>query len=197
MYSLATSPEELARAYIQKLYRALDYVLELSPKADAREYADKVVFKYTGIGSRYTHHVYVEFKPMSKERCGLVVVRPAYPMYLLAVMAPLSTVSYPSIVLRVDEEVRGLLVEDPETALSLVASALTKYRLLDPSYINEETTFEGLLYSTPAGYIAFTRERPEFELVDTIEGHAEDDSPDALTPAEYFAKRFQYLWVQS
>lgn len=197
MYRLTITPDDLAKAYVQKLYRALNYVLPLSPKASVTEYQDRIVFKYTGIGSKYTHHVYVEFKPMPNERCAVIVARPAYPMYLLAVMSPLSTVSYPSIVLRVGEEVRGLLVESLEVALNLVSSALTRYKLIDPGFVDEETGFEGLLYSTPAGYVAFTKERSEFELVDTIEGHVEDDSPDALTPVEYFAGRFPHLWVQN
>lgn len=195
MYSLALTPEEQARAYIQRMYRAMEYALSLSPKTAVTEHQDSVVFKFTGIGSKYTHHIYVEFKPLPKEKCGIFTVKPAYPMYLLAVMAPLSTIAFPALVLRVDEEVRGLMVEDLDIAVSLVVSALTKYRLLDPDYIKDDVNFEGLLYSTPAGYIAFSRERKEFEFVDTVEGHVEDDDPEAMLPSEYFASRFGYLWV--
>lgn len=197
MYYVAVTPREQAEAYLHRLYAILDYVMRTSPKARVFEKHGVVVFKYTGIGSRYTHHIYVEFKPMPKEKCAVIRVLPAYPMYLFAVMSPLATISCPAVVIRAGEEARALLVEDKDTCLELLSTGLSKYKLIEPGDLNpDEVGFEGLLYSTPAGYIAFSKER-EFELIDTVEGHVEDDDPDAITPAEYFTKRFGYLWITS
>lgn len=192
MYEVAVEPSELAKAYLQRFYATVEHAMRIGPKARVLLRGNKVVFKFTGIGQRWMHHVYVEFTPNPGKKAGIFVVKPAYPMYLFAVLAPFSLLSYPAAIIRVGEEVRCVMVEDIDSAVVSLADAMTKLKLIEPGDFGEESgaSFEGILYDTPAGHVAFLSDKMPFKRIDVIEGHVEDDLGDdnVMYPYEFLSK---------
>ena len=189
-YELAVTPQDWAEAYIENFAKLAGYIERMTPPARIVPGERKVTLKFTAIGRKWRHHIYVEFVPHPEKNVGIFKVRPPYPVYLLAVMIPFATVSYPAVILPVKNEIRALMVPDYELAVKTLADAMTKFKLLDPADFGEESgvAFEGYLYRTPIGYVAFVEEKPHFRLVDVIEAHLEEeeDGEDVMHPADFF-----------
>jgi len=191
-YELAISMRDQAEHYIRVFASLAGYIGRISPPARVIVENEKAILKFTAIGKKWRHHIYVEFIPERRRNAGIFKVRPPYPMYLLAVMLPFASVSYPAIIIRVGDEIRGLMVPEYELAVQILSDALTKYSLLDPLDFTEDNgvSFEGYLHRTPIGFVSFFERKPHFPLVDIIESHLEEEeeSDDIMHPADFFRK---------
>ena len=192
VYELAISPRDQAEAYIQRFARLAEYICRISPKARIYFEGDKAILKFTAIGQKWRHHIYVEYVPSPDRGAVFFRVRPPYPAYLLAVMLPFAAVLYPAVIIRDGDEIRGVMVPDYEVAVATLSNAVVRFSLLEPADFTDErqVAFEGYLHETPIGYVAFAEMKPHFKLVDVIEGHLEDEEADenVMHPAEFFRR---------
>ena len=186
MYEVIRTPRDAAEAYIGAFASLAKHVLTLAPPARVKARGEDIVLKFTGLGERYRHHVYVEVKPA--EGGLLFTATPPYPMYLLAATLPLTPTMHPSLVARSGHNVVALMTPDYEKAVTALAEALTRQPLLEPLDFTEESgaSFIGFLHMTPAGLVAFTDEKQHLPYVDYIWEHEEEkqSSPDILYPQE-------------
>jgi len=189
-YTISVSPTEWAESYILFFARAAGRALRISPPARVSTSTGKAILKFTGIGRKMRHHVYVEF--YAENNRGVFVVKPPYPMYLFAVVAPFLTMpSYPMYAARENDNIKTVLTRSYEEAIKSLADAMTRIPLLDPTDFLEDTSFEGYLYELPIGYVAFIEEKPGFgDYLDEIETHEEDEEEgeDIMHPSSFFAK---------
>jgi len=203
-YEVVKKLEDYVYAYIEDVARACAYLAKISPKARVRVTGDAVVFKYTAVGRKYRHHIYVEYRSIPERQMAVIRVKPKYPAYLFPVLAPHMVIAYPAGIFPLEDEVRAIVVPEFEQAVEVLKQAYTKYTLLDPSRFteDEEVGFEGYLYRTPVGLVSFLQERGSFELVDIIESHVEDEEEgeDIVHPVDFFKNVMDEAfkkWVES
>jgi len=189
-YGISVTPLEWAESYIVLFAHTAGRALRISPPARVSVSNRKAVLKFTGIGRKMRHHIYIEFYVENNR--GVFTVKPPYPMYLLAVVAPFLTIpSYPMYVAREGDNIKAILTQSYEEAIKNLADAMSRIPLLDPADFLEDTSFEGYLYELPIGYVAFIEERPGYgNYIDVIETHEEDEEEeeDVMHPAEFFTK---------
>jgi len=190
-YEVVYTPREWAEAYIAFFASAAAAALRISPPARVRATGSGFLLKFTGIGKKMRHHVYVEFR--EERGRGVFTVKPPYPMYLLAAVAPFFALpSFPMYAAREGDSVKVVLTQSYEEAVTQLADALTKMPLLDPAdFLLEGASFEGFLYRLPAGYVAFIEEKPGFgSYLDEIETHEEEEEEgdDIMYIDDFFAK---------
>lgn len=170
-----------AEAYIERIYPALKRAGLISPQAKLRFVKDALLLKFTGIGEKYRHHVYVYLYSNLEKRSFIVVVKPPYPMYLFPIMAPIAMFFYPACIVKQEREIRGIIVDDYERAVDYAMLCLSKYTVIEPMFFAENTSFEGYVYKTDSGYVAF-EEKISGELFDVITRHREDSEEGSLHP---------------
>jgi len=178
-YTVAFSPEDIAQALIQDWFSITNYISRITPPARVQYHGAGIRFKFTPIGKKYRHHVYVDSIIDPRNDWCIFILRPKYPLYLVAVMLAFTTIGlFPVVAIESGEhEIRGIMVTDYNRAVSLATSFLEKYEVLAPRYFSEEegAAFEGTLRRTPVGLVAFIRDKEHFPAVDVIVEHEEDD----------------------
>lgn len=185
------------KAYYQHLYQLLEYALFASPKARITREHDRLVFSFTAKGGKRTYSIRVTVRPLPPARAVLVSVTPPFPMYLFAVVAPFAYLLVPAVLVKHDEEIKCLLVEDPERAVELFTATLEKHidKVLNVFHIPvEDSSYAGFLQATPAGYVAFMLPRDKYAPVDVVLYHLEDGDASAKIPADYLAPIIGELW---
>jgi len=189
-YDIPISPVQWAESFIMFFAHAAGRALRISPPARVSVSTGKAVLKFTGVGRKYRHHVYIEFHV--EDNRGIFTVKPPYPMYLFALVAPFLTIpSYPMYAAREDDNIKVILTQSYEEAINYLADAMRRIPLLDPTDFLEDTSFEGYLYELPVGYVAFIEEKPGFgDYFDVIETHEEDEEEDEdiMHPSDFFTR---------
>jgi len=190
-YAVTVTPQEWAGAYIEFFARTAARAFKISPPARVSFSAGRALLKFTAVGKRFRHHIYVEL--CTEDNRGVFVVKPPYPMYLLGVVAPfLALPSYPMYAAREGESIRVVLTQGYDEAVKNIADALTHSHLLDPAdFLDDTASFEGYLYELPIGYVAFLEEKPGFgDYLDEIEMHEEEEEEEEniMYPGDFFAK---------
>lgn len=192
-YEVITDPEDIADAYVSDWVEVAGLIGPITPPARVSIEDGKAVLKFTPIGERYRHHVYVWFLPDPKRDIGVLVVKPLYPLYLAGVLAPFIAVNYHVgfVVITGKEEARALLTRTREQARASALAAMQsqEYVLVSPlSILKDEPVFEGILYETPIGRVAFLKNKP-WRSIDFITGHEEDtlhgQIENVMTPGEF------------
>lgn len=170
---VVTDPVDLARGYLVEWLRLVPRLGPVTPAARVSTVGDSTIkFTYTLIG-RERHRVNVWLKPAEE---GLVMIAaPRYPIYLVATMLPLVNLAYFPLVVDTGNDTRAVLLPSFDVAVRAVAQAVTSdKRLVEPAFfLDPDVGFEGLLYETGIGRVAFLSSKPA-RLVDVIEDHEED-----------------------
>ena len=181
-FEVVASPEDFASAYIERFRAYVPKLMSIAPFFTVLgSDGEKVVVKTTAIGRKGRYEIRGTLRPLVDEGSVLVSVKPLFPMYLLALISPLAEIEavYPKAIVidAAKDEAWAKLTLDRDAAVAGLAEAATKYDLLEPSDFDPDTTgvsYEGYLYRTPAGYVAFISKVEGFEYVDEIVEHEED-----------------------
>lgn len=177
-YGLGLSPEDEARAYLERLAKASHQMYNKAPPARLMPGGPGLRIKFTGVGMKWKHDVYIDIVWERRSDALFVVTRPPYPIYTLAAVAALSALAYPAYVARSGHQVNAILVGDPDRALSVLGEALARQRLVEPGDLTAEVGagFLGELYSLPVGFVAFNADAElPFKKVDYIMRHEEEE----------------------
>lgn len=180
-YSYSLEMEDSAKGLISNYSSASVRLVRFIPKAELKIYdtaRGKVArFRWLGIGEKYYHPVYV-FVYYDKEKDTIILVsKPRYPAYLLGLIgAMVMTGLYPAVMINTGKDIRSVLVPDYEKAIRIAEEGL-KHGVISGRRFHDfdDISYEGYLYNTPIGYIAFIEEKPPLEPVDFIHEHVEYD----------------------
>lgn len=178
IYTFSLEPEDSAKALIYNYKITSTRLARIIPKAELKvyHYNDRKVgrLRWLAIGEKYYHPVYL-FVYHDVERDAIILVnKPRYPAYLLGFIGAMVMVGLqPSVIINTGGDIRAVLVPDYEKAVKIAEEGLKHGVVSGRRFMDfDDISFEGYLYNTPIGNIAFINRKPG-ELLDLIHDHVE------------------------
>ena len=157
---------------IDGYYGAMDVATDNPPFFELRKFKDRLQFRWTAYGVRWHHAIYVDVQRHGNKL--ILTNRPPYPMYLLVAMFGFVPLYTPIIIYKDIDRLTAIMgigeMEDiVKDAIEYINKGIKPINLR-PIAESGDAFFEGLLYETDAGYIAFRDEKP-LNLIDFITLH--------------------------
>ena len=175
IYVVTAAPEDYADFILQGYGELARRVAAVTPPAEVEWVSEtRLRFRFTAVGVSAKHRVSVNVE--LREDGSLVASGDRYPYYVVSALLAFTQLPGYRYGFAVDtgKSTRALLTADKYTARETVVELLERRaRLINP-YDLEEASFEGALYETPVGRVAFLVDWGSvWRQVDFIEGHEE------------------------
>lgn len=181
MYRIPSSVRDVAENMVLLYGKVATALMGRAPPLTVHDRDGRIVYRWVAVGERFYHPVYVTHRFDRDTGAVILTAMPPYPAYLLATMGLYVRLGYhPSGVVLVSggryNVLRGLLSPGWEEAVGVVLELLqSPVVVLDPAQVaGLDVGFEGYMYRTPLGYVAFEN-RKLSELYDYIVEHTKGD----------------------